>query len=216
MTLRKTYRGEGEHDTGLVDDLQKFALFKDVALPDLKALARLVQIKHYADGAVVFEKGQLGDAMFLIRAGRIRIYIRDAQDNEITFRYYGPGHVAGEFSVFDEKPRSASGAAEGALEVMILGREDLLAFIRARPLVGVSAMRSLAERIRYTTDYLQKITQAVDLLARQEYEQALGELVIAEAGENPEDIENLISAFVQMVASIRSRDAGQFKTSPPA
>lgn len=197
-----------EHEAALVEGLRRFALFKDLTPTDLKALARVVQIRHYADGTMVFEKGQRGDAMFLIRSGRIRIFIRDAQGNEITFRYYGPGHAAGEFSAFDQKPRSASGAAEGALEVLMLGREDLLTFIRARPLVGVSAMRSLAERIRYTTEYLQKITHAVDLLASNDYEQALGQLLVAEGGENPEDIENLISAFVQMVTSLRTRRPG--------
>jgi len=188
----------------IAEELKKFPLFKSVELNELEALASMMQQQSFPQGAVLFEKDQPGDAMYLIRTGRIRVFLRDPQGNEITFRHFGPGQVVGEFALIDDKPRSASAEAAEPLEVMTLSREHFLALLRERPILGVEMMRNLAERVRYTTNYLEKLFSAINLLVNSEYEQAIKEMSITT---DEDEIQNLINAFVQMVTKLREREA---------
>lgn len=187
----------------IAEELKKFSLFKSVELNELEALARLMEDQSHPQGKVLFEKDQPGDAMYLIRNGRVRIFLRDPHGNEITFRHYGPGQIVGEFSLIDDKPRSASAEAAEPLEVMILSRENFLTLLRERPILGVEMMRSLAERVRYTTNYLEKLFSAINLLLNNEYEQAIKEMSISA---DQDEIQNLINAFIQMVNNLRERE----------
>lgn len=188
----------------IAEELKKFSLFKSVELNELEALASKMQQQSYPQSAVLFEKDQPGDAMYLIRSGRVRVFLRDPQGNEITFRHFGPGQIVGEFSLIDDKPRSASAEAAEPLEVMILSRDNFLLLLRERPILGVEMMRSLAERVRYTTSYLEKLFSAINLLVNSEYEQAIKEMSIST---DQDEIQNLINAFVQMVTTLREREA---------
>lgn len=187
------------------EELRKFSLFKSVEGVELEALVRLMEQQTIPVGTVLFEKDQPGDSMYLIRSGRIRIFLRDAQGNVITFRHYGAGDIVGEFALIDDKPRSASADVVETAEMMILSRENFLALLKERPRLGVEMMRSLAERVRYTTSYLERLFSGINLLANNEYEQAIQEMSISS---DEDEIQHLIGAFVQMVNSLRERENG--------
>ncbi|MBZ0307271.1 MAG: cyclic nucleotide-binding domain-containing protein [Anaerolineae bacterium] len=87
--------------------------------------------------------------------------MHDTQGNEITLTHYGANEVFGELSPIDSKPRSASAAAAEALEVLALSREDFLRFLDERPQIGIAMMRSLSQRLRNTTTYLEEFKPAV-------------------------------------------------------
>jgi CRP-like cAMP-binding protein len=186
-----------------VEELQQFQLFKGIDPLVLGTLIKAFQEKQYTAGEVLFERGDDGNAMYLVREGRIAVFIRDEQQTEIIFRHYGAGQVVGEFALLDSKPRSASAKAADSLRVWVLSRADFDKLLDERPIVGVELMRSLAERVRYTTDYLNRLHHAVELLMGSDYERALQEMM---ASAKDDDIQHLINAFVEMVHSIRQRD----------
>jgi CRP-like cAMP-binding protein len=184
----------------IVDQLAGSQLFKGVARADREALISRMRRQSYPKGAVLFDKGDAGDSMFIILSGRVRIYTRDAQNNEITIRYLS--EMFGEFAMLDQKPRSAAAVAAEDLEVLVLHRSDFNAFLRERPLVGLSMMRSLVERVRYTTTYLQRVLDATEQLSQGEYNVMR---TVAESSAD-EEIQVMISAFVQMVRGVQARE----------
>lgn len=184
-------------------ELSAFLLFKGLETADLDQIAWAMQPRSLAKGDILFHQDEPGETMFLVRSGRLRIFIRDEQQHEITFRYYGPGEIVGEFALLDDKPRSASADAVEATQLMALSRLEFDKFLRERPIIGITMMRSLAERVRYTTTYLEKMLNAVELLSNQNYEQALREMAISS---DESSIQGMIQAFVQMVGSVRERE----------
>jgi CRP-like cAMP-binding protein len=169
----------------------------------VEALLKVMQRRTYPPGAVLFERGSVGDEMFIILAGRIRIYTYDEYGNELTLRHYGQNDIFGELSPLDQGTRSASAAAAEPLEVLVLNRENLLSFLQDRPSVGLAMMRALASRVRYTTDYLTKVMEWVHRLSKGEYEATIQEIAQTQ---RDSDIENLISSFVQMVHTMQARE----------
>jgi len=188
----------------VADELKAFSLFRNVEMADLEALSTLMKPQTLAAGQTLFHKDDPGDSMFLVRSGRVRIYIVDDRGNDITFRHYGAGQLVGEFALIDSKPRSASAEAAELTEVLILQRDAFLTYLRDRPILGLEMMRSLAERVRYTTQYLEKLEKAITALSNSDYDQALREIAISA---QEDEIQALINTFIGMVKSVRERDA---------
>jgi CRP-like cAMP-binding protein len=191
-------------ETGMIAciELRRFALFKNLKDTDLEAFAAAMRRRTFARDVVLFEKGDPGEAMMLICSGKIRIFMRDDQGNQITFRTLEAGQIVGEFSLIDRKPRSASAAALTPVEVLVLRHNDFSRLLRDRPLVGLELMRNLAERIRYTTLYLERLYDAVELLSNNEYDEALREMMLTA---DEDEAQPLITAFLAMVHSLQQR-----------
>jgi CRP-like cAMP-binding protein len=190
------------------NELRRFPLFKTVDPVGLEALAQAMRRRSFPRGTLLFRKGDPGQSMMLIAAGQVRIFMNDDRGNEITFRTIGAGQILGEFSLLDHEPRSASASALTALDVLILLREDFLRLLRERPLVGIELMRSVAERVRYSTSYLERLHEALELLSNREYEQAIREMALSTEAD---EMQELITAFVTMVHQVRARQGGTQK-----
>jgi CRP-like cAMP-binding protein len=101
---------------------------------------------HLEAGAQLFLKGDVGDSLYVITAGRVRVH-----DGELTYNELGPGDVVGEMAVLDAEPRSASVTALEATALLCLGQEPLYALIGAdvgvaRGIIGVLC-RQLRDRV---------------------------------------------------------------------
>lgn len=187
----------------IASQLQKTQLFDGVNYLDLLDLAQVMEVLSYPAGALVFNIGDNGDSMYVIRAGRIRIFIFDDDGQELTLMHYGIGEIFGEFSLLDNKPRSASAAAAENLEVLVLYREDFMSFLATRPRVSVAMMRGLSQRARYTTHYVEEVVHWAKRLAKGEYSQVIEEITLSE---DTTDIKALVSAFLQMARSVQERE----------
>ena len=189
----------------IAEQLKETPLFKGVPLADLEALVQLMQRQAFSAGSVLFEEGAAGDSMYIILSGNVRIFTRDKQNNEITLSRFGPGRVFGDFSLLDERPRSASVAAIDAVDALILHRDTFQTFMPKHPMVGLAMVRNLADRVRYATIYLDKISDFIQRLSLGEYEQAIQE--ISDTGSGTDDeIQGMIVSFLQMVRSVQARE----------
>lgn len=185
------------------DSLRRFSMFRTVDSGALSAFAGVMQRRSYPADAVLFRKGDPGEAMLLIMAGQVRIFLNDEQDHTITLRTLGVGQVVGEFSLLDHKSRTASASAVTALVVLELQRADFIRLLHERPLVGVELMRSLAERIRYATSYLERLYDATELLTRSEYDEAIREMALSS---DEDEMRELITTFLQLVHRLQAAD----------
>ncbi|MBN1680886.1 MAG: cyclic nucleotide-binding domain-containing protein [Anaerolineae bacterium] len=197
----------GDDTRHIAEQLHASPLFKGVELADREALVHVMRRESYADGDVLFHKGAPGDSMYIILSGRIRIFTTDADGRAFTIRHLD--QMFGEFSMLDGQSRSASAAAAGALDVLVLHRDDFTAFLQQRPLVGLSMMQNLVERVRYTTTYLQKVMDAMHNIAEGNYEQAIQDTAAGEgetfSGTDAE-IQALVETFVQMMRNVQARE----------
>lgn len=140
----------------VIAQLKQSDLFRDVAPEDLEGLVGRMKRHFFEVGTVLFEAGDLGDTLYIIQAGRVRIYMQNADGAEITLTHYGADEIFGELSPIDSRPRSASAAVVQSLDVLSLGQADLLAFLDERPQIGLAMMRGLTQRLRHTTTYLEE------------------------------------------------------------
>jgi CRP-like cAMP-binding protein len=197
----------------LADQLAGSPLFKGVERPDREALIKVMRRQSYPKGAILFHKGDPGDSMYIILSGRVRIFSPQADGSELPIRSLS--EMFGEFAMLDQEPRSTSAAAEVDLEVLVLHRDDFNGFLRERPLVGLSMMRNLVERVRYTTNFLQRVIDVTQQLARGEYTDVAPVANADSDSETDAEIHKLVDALAQMVRAVQAREE-RLKHQPPA
>lgn len=153
----------------MAERLSRIDIFRNISLADLENLSRAIEVENYADGAMLFDKGDKGDAMYLIESGAIGVYAVDHTHHEKLIRSFGIGRVVGDFAVLDGQRRSARARAEGDLSVLVLRREVFQMFIQSRPQVMLAVLTVLAERARYTTRTVEATIQTLSSITQGEY-----------------------------------------------
>ena len=135
-----------------VDLLQRVPLLAALSDSDRQALARSASRRRYRRGDIIFQKDDPGHSLFIVARGSVRIYVPSTQGADLTLAVLGPGAFFGDLSLLDGRPRSASAAALGDTNVVILERSDFVAVIRTRPAAVMSVLAVVVRRLRETDE----------------------------------------------------------------
>lgn len=128
-----------------------FASLDDEAATELRSL---LSDKKVPQNTRLFKQGDKGDAMYLIESGRVRISIRDDDDQELTLAELAQGDFFGEMSIIDGRQRSADASVIEDARFAILSRDVFLSFVRSNPDVGLEMLSALTDRLRRTDELL--------------------------------------------------------------
>lgn len=123
-------------------DLKSIPLFAGVADAELRALAGRTVTRNYPKQAIIVSEGDESDSLYLILAGRVKVYLADENGKELILAIKGPGQYFGEM-VLDEQPRSASVMTLEPAQFAILSRADFRAFLLAHPEVALQLVQNL-------------------------------------------------------------------------
>jgi diguanylate cyclase (GGDEF)-like protein len=123
-----------------------------------------------ATGELLWEEGDPGDDVVLVRAGRLEVFHSGPQDHDIVLRSVGPGAVLGELSGLDARPRDASVRATSPSHVCRYAAASFRELLRQRPdimedllLTQVDLVRSLMRQVART--HQQAITDPLTSLS---------------------------------------------------
>lgn len=139
---------------GLLSDFALFASLDPASLAELTNAARL---RSWAAGSLIFARGDEGDHMLAIRAGRIRLSLSSARGREIVLQTLGPGDILGEMALLDGEPRSADATAVLETTCLVLPRLSFEAVAARRPGVGLALARHLCGHLRRTNFQMESI-----------------------------------------------------------
>jgi CRP-like cAMP-binding protein len=133
-----------------VEVMQEMPLFRNVDPKQLKVVSMMGEALTYREGERLFEKGDEGDAAYVILEGEIDV-LAPANGGEQAVARLGKGEIFGELAVICDQPRSTAIAARTDLEVLRLDRNVVLNLIREFPDISVELVRILGKRLEQTT-----------------------------------------------------------------
>jgi CRP-like cAMP-binding protein len=181
------------------------------ALPEdmLAALAQKVNKRTLSKNEVLFNKGDIGDSLFVILSGGVKVVTQDEDGNEIALNKVGAGEIIGEMSLLDHEPRSAGIVALEKTSTLELKREDFMEIMKSQPDLALSVIRNLSSRLRHNTSYIEQITDMSRRVARGDYS-FIGEtqpiLEHDEREYEQDKIGQLMDEFIAMVQDVRKRE----------
>jgi CRP/FNR family cyclic AMP-dependent transcriptional regulator len=94
-------------------------------------------------GAVVFNKGDAGDCMYVVQSGAIDMMIGDKVIESI-----GPNEALGFMSMVDDNPRSSTARAREACELSLIDARTFRFMVDEVPNFAAYIMSAMARRIR--------------------------------------------------------------------
>ncbi len=127
--------------------LAEVELFEHLNDEDRASLAAVIDVRTLAAGETLFQAGEPGESLFVIRSGEIELFIKDTAGQRIPLAMVGVGEVFGELALLDRSPRTATAIAMSDSELLELDRDDLLLLFQTSP---SSALRLLAAMGRMT------------------------------------------------------------------
>jgi uncharacterized membrane protein len=134
--------------------LAEVPFFQALDAQEREELAQQLDVVELAAGATVFNYGDPGDSLYVIRRGGVEVFIKDDTGQRISLETAGPGDVFGEISLLDGGARTASVMVTQDMEALTLTRSHLDLFLTRRPSAALDMLSAMGRRLRTTADRL--------------------------------------------------------------
>ena len=108
--------------------LKNIPLFRSLSEEQHKSIIGHITMQYFPAHYKLFEKGVLGNAMYIIKSGVVRIA------NEATeLATLKENDFFGEMALIENEPRMASAETLSDSEIFVLNREDFAALMQSSP-----------------------------------------------------------------------------------
>jgi CRP-like cAMP-binding protein len=129
-----------------VSALRESALFGRIDDGRLKLIALTGETLRFRAGETLFERGDDGEAAFVIVSGRAEVRI-PTDDGARTIAVLGRGELFGEIAALCERPRTASVIAADELVVLRIDRATLRRLLAEFNDLALELIRMMAGRL---------------------------------------------------------------------
>ncbi len=140
-----------------VQALRASALFAQLATQPLKMLAESCTPLQAPGGRLLFSHGDAADGVYIVTEGLVRVWLNDAEGNEMTLALLGPGEALGEMALADAAPRSANATTLEDSRFLFLDGRDFTRAMDREPLIARHMVALLAARLRGSNEALMDI-----------------------------------------------------------
>jgi CRP-like cAMP-binding protein len=132
----------------IADFLATVPLLSSLDRPELMRFADLTRERAYPRGSVILFEDDPGDALFVVREGRVKVVLIGDDGREVILAILGVGDHFGELSLIDGQPRSAHVIAMDDAHLLVLRREDFRRRVAEAPAVAWALLMELSRRLR--------------------------------------------------------------------
>ena len=98
----------------------------------LRAIAATGVVRTFPKNTVLINEGDVGDALYVILSGRVKVFASNEAGREFVIDFHGPGEYVGEMTL-DGAPRSASVITVEPTTCAVVNRAHFRDFILAHP-----------------------------------------------------------------------------------
>ncbi len=138
-------------NVAMIGEVPIFGLLDD---EEREALAEMMDSREFKQNEIVFHYGDPGGEIFIIRGGRVELFVESTEGTKIMLSENEQGDVLGELSFLDGGPRTATAVACEDTQMLVLNRERLLDFIDKHPHAAMDVLTVIGRRLRATDELL--------------------------------------------------------------
>ena len=119
--------------------------------PSLRALALRGAFRNYRKNTVIINEGEIGDSLFVLLQGRVKVFSNDADGREITYNIVEAGDYFAEMWL-DGGPRSASVMTLEPSVCSVVSRAALRDHLAEEPEFALELVSQVIRRARAATE----------------------------------------------------------------
>ena len=122
----------------------------------LRNIAASGVVRTFPRNTILINEGDVGDALYVILSGRVKVYASNEAGREFVIDFHGPGEYVGEMSL-DGAARSASVMTVEPTTCAVVNRAQFRDFILVHPDFAMHLIEKLIHRVRVTTSNLKSL-----------------------------------------------------------
>ncbi len=148
--------------------LNEIEHLRELSPVEQAALAEKIDLLSYATGEIVFNYGDPGNALYIVRTGEVEVYVKNDQGEKVVLEISQPGDVFGEVALLDGGSRTAWVAAVGDAQLLRLDREHFEAYVRQCTPAALNLLSVAARRLRKSDEVIRRtVTRNVNDVAEE-------------------------------------------------
>ncbi len=140
----------------ILEQLDHSGLFGDFPEETKQQLAAISTSQACSDGQVLYQNGDLPDALYGVLSGGIKMVAEDPTGKYFLYGIVQPGWWFGEISALDGQPRAQTTMAIGDTKVLRIPRKELLVFLDNNPQLYRHFLTILCKRLRQAGQVLEE------------------------------------------------------------
>jgi CRP/FNR family transcriptional regulator, cyclic AMP receptor protein len=140
-------------DASILDEI---AHLSELRAGERAALAEKIDLLRYAAGQTIFNLGDPGHALYIVRSGEVEIYVKNDQGEKIVLETTRPGEIFGEVSLLDDGPRTAWVRAISDVELLRLDRAHFEDYVRQHTPAALNLLSVAARRLRKSDEFIRQ------------------------------------------------------------
>lgn len=135
--------------------LKAVNIFSNLPEHILAEIAEIIDIEEHTEGETIIYKGDIGNSMYLIRKGRVKVH-----DGDKIFARLNENDIVGELSLLAPVPRTANVTATENLVLFKIEREYFMDLLYEEPELMHGIMEVLVNRIMHLNDKIRSLQSA--------------------------------------------------------
>lgn len=139
-------------------------LFDALSPEAFKKILSIARRENVEAGSALLREGAAGDTLYIILSGRVKVFKKGDQGEDIEIATLGSGSVFGEMGVFDGQPNSASIIAVEESIHLAITRQRLFDFLEVNPEIAITMMHTmifiLSSRLRKANVHATSVASA--------------------------------------------------------
>ncbi|WP_213411389.1 Crp/Fnr family transcriptional regulator [Xylanibacillus composti] len=138
--------------------MRRVDFFSELSAEHLSRIRNVMSERTYKKGTILFFEGDPGDELFIIKAGKVKVY-RTGESKEVVLAYLFPGDYFGEMAVIQkDEARSATVEVTQKSTFYVLKQHDFNELIVQHPSICIHLLHLAMHRIRQSNEMIKDLT----------------------------------------------------------
>ncbi len=132
-TIQETFSStKKEVAKKVLDNATRMSVFSQLPSEEIEEMIDRAELRHYRKGEYIIMEGDVGDSLFVIKEGKVRV-VTSIGGKNIELAELGPGDIVGEVALLTDRPRTASVIALEDTECYEMGKPLVMELIERHP-----------------------------------------------------------------------------------
>jgi CRP/FNR family cyclic AMP-dependent transcriptional regulator len=123
-------------------------IFRDLNSVQRTEVERLVAYGVYPAGQLFHSPNEIGEQLFVLRSGRVRIYKLSPEGRALTLMVLEPVTIFGEMTMVGQWLHDTFAEAMSECVIGVIGRDTLHSILERYPRVSIAFMELMGQRLR--------------------------------------------------------------------
>lgn len=163
--------------------MRRLNLFDQMNEAEIEQISKDLKMRHCRANSTVFEGSP--DSVYLLKAGRVRLYHLSSDGEEVTTDVLEPGHLFGLSALFGSSSEDLNAEALEDSYVCEAGAQDFMGILARHPLMMAKVMMAMAKQMF-------RLERTIESLAREPVDSRVARLLLELVGSAQHQREGLL------------------------